>query len=151
MHRCLWGRRCSGYSSTARAPPPCSSSTSSRCRTSPYPPWERHFSVHVFLQSKHGAIDDGQCGPRNQPSVTRERLQPYPAVVSGAQLAVSAGVVMLMQFKMATVAFTVAVWPHDTSFLSILSLVFCILFGCIRTCCIRTPPNEEARGRLSSE
>jgi hypothetical protein len=30
---------------------------------------------------------------------------------------------------MATIAFTVVVWPHDTSFLSILSLVFCILFG----------------------
>lgn len=31
--------------------------------------------------------------------------------------------------KMATIAFTVVVWPHDTSFLSILCLVFCILFG----------------------
>ena len=29
----------------------------------------------------------------------------------------------------ATIAFTVIVWPHDTSFLSIISLVFCILFG----------------------
>ena len=31
--------------------------------------------------------------------------------------------------KMATIAFTVIVWPHDTSALSIVSLVFCILFG----------------------
>ena len=31
--------------------------------------------------------------------------------------------------KMATIAFTVIIWPHDTSFMSIVALVFCILFG----------------------
>ena len=31
--------------------------------------------------------------------------------------------------KMATIAFTVIVWPNDTTAASILALVFCILFG----------------------
>ena len=31
--------------------------------------------------------------------------------------------------KMATIAFTVVVWPADASFASIAALVFCILFG----------------------
>jgi len=31
--------------------------------------------------------------------------------------------------KMATIAFTVAVWPNDASFESVVALVFCILFG----------------------
>jgi hypothetical protein len=44
--------------------------------------------------------------------------------------------------KMATIAVTVAVWPNDTSVLSIVSLVFCILFGLL----YQDAPKRAPRG-----
>ena len=48
--------------------------------------------------------------------------------------------------KMATIAFTVIVWPADASFASIAALVFCILFGLLYQ---DAPKRKDKAGKAS--
>ena len=50
--------------------------------------------------------------------------------------------------KMATIAFTVIVWPADASFASIAALVFCILFGLLYQ---DAPKRKEIRTKMAGK